>query len=410
MSIVRLFVATLLLLALAPAPAQSASRICTSADTLTFGQRAVGSATVLQVTVSNCGDAAFAFTDVSRHTATNSAFRIDAQCATGMMLAPGAACTIDVWFEPQVPGQASGGVWLHNTTSTPDQLVTFYARAIDAQAGTALLEFSPAVADFGTQPLGQETAALVVTLSNRGVSPLVPSALVLNGIDPYDFRGESSATDCGIGRAIAAAGACTLHLYFKPLAAGPRQATLVVDAPQLAALAFLTLVGDAVAAPIVAPTIDVVEFHNSRDGQYFITADAGEIALLDAGGLGPEWSRTGMAFRAWPLDTPQALAVPVCRFFGTPGFGPNSHFYTAYASECAIVRTDAHWIEEGATFRARVPAAGVCGAGDVTVERLWFAGDRVTASRHRYVTDPATADEMRAAGWVLEGPVFCAPG
>jgi len=407
MSGVRLFIATLLLLAMMPAHA--ASRICTSADTLTFGQRDVDTSTHAAVTVANCGDAAFAFTDVSLHAATNSAYRIDAQCATGMTLAPADACTIDVWFEPHVPGQASGGVWLHNTTSTPERLLTFYGRAIDAQAATASLEFSPTVADFGAQALGQETAALVVTLRNRGSSPLVPSALVLNGINPYDFRGESSATDCGIGRAIAADGACTLHLYFKPLAAGPRQATLVVDAPQLAALAFLTLAGDGAAAPGAAPTIDVVEFHNSRDGQYFITADGGEIALLDGGGLGPDWSRTGMAFRAWPLDTPQADAMPVCRFFGTPGFGPNSHFYSAYANECAIVRTDAHWIEEGATFRARLPSVGVCGAGDATVERLWLAGDRVTASRHRYVTDRATADQMRAAGWVLEGPVFCAP-
>jgi serine protease len=116
-----------------------------------------------------------------------------------------------------------------------------------------------------------------------------------------------------------------------------------------------------------------------------------------------------MTFRAWPSDALQADAMPVCRFFGAPGYGPNSHFYTAYASECAIVRTDAHWIEEGATFRARLPSAGGCGAGDVTVVRLWLAGDVVTASRHRYVTDPATADQMRAAGWVLEGPVFCAP-
>lgn len=408
MSAGRFLLATLLLLALA-APAHASSRICTSADTLTFGQRAVGTSTLMPVTVSNCGDAAFAFTDVSRHTATSSAFRIAAQCTTGMTLAPGDACTIDVWFEPQAPGQVSGGVWLHNTTSTPDQLVTFYGRGTDAQAGTASLDFSPAIADFGVQAVGQETAALVVSLRNAGTSPLVPSALVLNGVDPYDFRGESSATDCGIGRAIAAGGACTLHLYFKPLVAGPRQATLVVDAPQLAALAFLTLQGDGVPAPGVAPTIDVVEFHNRADGQYFITADDGEIALLDAGGLGPDWSRTGMVFRAWPLDTQEADAMPVCRFFGTPGLGPNSHFYSAYANECAIVRTDAHWIEEAATFRARLPSAGVCGAGDVTVERLWLAGDRVTASRHRYVTDRATADAMRAAGWVPEGPVFCAP-
>lgn len=406
-SVLRYFLAVSLLLGFADVHA--ASRICMSADTVTFGQRGVGTSTLASVSVSNCGDAAFAFTGVSRHTATNVAYRIDAQCATGMTLAPRDACAIDVYFEPQAPGQASGALWLHNTTSTPDQLLTFYGRAVDARAGTAALEFSPAIADFGVQPVGRETAALVVTLHNVGASPLVPSALVLNGTNPYDFRGESSATDCGIGRAIAAGGACTLSLYFKPLAAGPRQATLVVDSPQLAALAFLTLGGDGARAPDAAPTVDVVEFHNSADGQYFITADSREIALLDDGGLGPAWSRTGMTFHAWPADTTQRDALPVCRFFGTPGIGPNSHFYTAYANECAIVRNDPHWIEEGVTFRARLPSAGVCGAGDVTIERLWFAGDVATASRHRYVIDRATADRMGASGWVLEGPVFCAP-
>jgi serine protease len=155
--------------------------------------------------------------------------------------------------------------------------------------------------------------------------------------------------------------------------------------------------------------IDVVEFHNGVDGQYFITADGREIALLDAGALGPDWSRIGASFRAWPPDSAQGDALRVCRFFGTPGFGPNSHFYTAYANECTIVRDHPHWIEEGVTFRARLPVSSACGANNVTVQRLWWQGDAVTASRHRYVTDRSMAGAMRAAGWVLEGPVFCAP-
>lgn len=410
MSFTRILPAIVLsLVACAAMPALGAPRICMSADTLTFGQRNVGTSTSTSVTVSNCGDAAFAFTDVSPHTATNAAYRIDSQCTTLMTLAPRDACTIDVTFAPQAPGQASGALWLHNTTSTPDQLLTFYGRAVDAQAGTATLDFVPAIADFGAQPIGVETRALVVTLRNSGPQPLVPSALVLNGTDPYDFRGASSAADCGIGRSIAAGGACTLSLYFNPRAPGPRQATLVVDAPQLATLAFLTLAGYGETASDGAPTIEVVEFHNGVDGQYFITADSREIALLDAGALGTDWSRTGASFRAWPPDSAQGDALPVCRFFGTPGFGPNSHFYTAYANECAIVRDDPHWIEEGVTFRARLPVAGVCNANDVTVQRLWWQGDAVTASRHRYVTDRSMADAMRAGGWVLEGPVFCAP-
>jgi len=389
--------------------AHAAGRICTSADTLMFGQQSVGSSTHAHIVVSNCGDRAWGFTDVGVHAATSAAYRVESACATGMTLAPNDTCAIDVYFEPQAPGQASGAVWLHNTTSTPDQLITFYGRAVDLQAGTATLEFTPAIANFGTREVGTESEALVVTLTNRGSSSLVPSALVLNGIDPYDFRGASSPADCGIGRAIAPGGACTLSLYFAPREAGRRQATLVVDAPQLAALAFLTLVGDALPRRPAAPTIDVTEFHNARDGQYFITGDAGEIALLDGGKLGPDWSRTGASFKAWPKDASAIGALPVCRFFGTPGIGPNSHFYTAYAHECGIVRNDSHWMEEGVTFRARLPVGGVCDAGDVTVSRLFSAGATTTASRHRYVVDAATADAMQAQGFVLEGPVFCAP-
>jgi serine protease len=133
------------------------------------------------------------------------------------------------------------------------------------------------------------------------------------------------------------------------------------------------------------------------------------VALLDEGALGTDWSRTGVSFHAYPLDAGVAAALPVCRFFGTPGFGPESHFYTAYPNECAVVRDDPHWIEEGVTFRAELPAAGVCGPGYATVLRLWKPGVATTESRHRYVLDVTVAAAMQADGWVLEGPVFCAP-
>ena len=54
--------------------------------------------------------------------------------------------------------------------------------------------------------------------------------------------------------------------------------------------------------------------------------------MLDAGiafqGMGAHRGRV-QRLRAAADD---AAAVPVCRFFGTPGVGPNSHFYTADAS------------------------------------------------------------------------------
>jgi len=56
------------------ATAYGASRICMSADTLSFGQQPVGSSVSSTVVVANCGDAPFTFTDVSRHSATNAAY------------------------------------------------------------------------------------------------------------------------------------------------------------------------------------------------------------------------------------------------------------------------------------------------------------------------------------------------
>jgi hypothetical protein len=408
----RLAAACVVVVVVFSSSAAAASRMCTSADTLSFGQRAIGTSTSASVTVSNCGDAPFTFTDVSVHAATNPAYRIETSCATALTLAPLESCALAVFFEPIEPGQASGALWLHNTTANPDQLVTFYGRGVDAQAGTATLAFSPAVADFGAQAVGSESASLTLALVNTGAATLVPSALVVNGPNPYDFRSaaHNTASDCGVGKPIAPGASCTLLFYFRPQQQGTRNAYLVVDAPQLATLAFVALIGTGAATPTPQPaTLDVVEFHNRSDDQYFITADAGEIALLDGGGLGPDWSRTGVSFRAWLRDADDPRALPVCRFFGTPGFGPESHFYTAYANECAAVRANAHWIEEGVTFRAMLPSSTGCPDRFLTVSRFWKPGNAVTETRHRYVVDASLGATMRGAGWVAEGPVFCAP-
>ena len=396
---------------LGSAPAAAYARICTTADTLLFGNVAVGSSATRRSTISNCGDEAWSFTDVSVHPATAPAFHVATTCASGATLLPGASCTIDASFAPTAAGQVSGGVWLHNSTSTPDQLVTFYGRGVDAQAGAAIADFAPAAVDFGAQPVASTAGPRVLALRNLGSAPLVPSALVLNGPGAYDYTALATGDpqDCAVGVAIAPGGECHLNLWFTPSAAGARDANVVVDAPQLATLAIAFVTGAGAVAPVV-PTTPVVEFHDADSGQYFLSADAAEIAFIDAGKLGARWSRTGMQFSAWPRDsTLPTDAQPVCRFFGTPGIGPNSHFFTADAAECAKVRQDPHWMDEGVAFRARLPAAGACPAGHVAILRLWRPGSDPTASRHRYIADDALVAGMEADGFVLEGPVFCAP-
>lgn len=409
----RAFVVALTLVAaLTASPAFAVSRICTSADTLLFGEQPVGTIVGHGATVSNCGDDVLSFTDVSIHPATSSEFAVGTTCSTGQTLAPGDACTITVHFEPVVPGQVSGGLWLHNTTNTPDQIVTFYGRGVDSQAGTAVLTFSPPQADFGNVVVGTQAGPLDVMLVNSGSMPLVPSALVINGAAPYDFQGQlhGDADECAVGVAIAAGSSCRLHLYFTPQQPGVRSANLVVDAPQLASLAIMSIVGRGIAASSAAD-VDVVEFYHSTDGQYFLTADGVEATFLDSGGLGPDWHRTGMHFAAWSRDDVGiAATLPVCRFFGKPGIGPNSHFYTANPDECALVKNNPFWMYENIAFRAVLPSAiGACSSGFDPILRLWYPGGVVTATRHRYVSDPSLVAPLVAAGWVYEGPVFCTP-
>ena len=398
-------VLALALFACAVSVAFAQAVFCTDHDTIVFGDRPVGSSATVVVNVSNCGAEAYRLTDVSAHPATGLGFAIAGTCASGLTLAPRESCTVSVRFSPVSPGQQSGAVWLHNTTSTPDQLVTFYGRGTDASAGAARLVFSPAALDFGTVNVNASSSPLTLELRNAGNVAIVPSALVLNGPAARDYFATG---DCGVGIAIAPGGACSLRFTFTPQATGSRLANLNVDAPQLASLAIARLTGAAVTAS-APPSVAITEYYHPPSDSYFLTADAAEAAYLDAGNAGP-WQRTGRALRGWlPTGSAPAAAVNACRFFGTPGSGPFTHFYTSDAAECDAIRHDPYWLYEGTAFRVLPLADGACPAFADVVQRLFKPAVDITGIRHRYVVGAADVDAMLAQGWWLEGPVFCAP-
>jgi uncharacterized delta-60 repeat protein len=146
---------------------------------------------------------------------------------------------------------------------------------------------------------------------------------------------------------------------------------------------------------------DLVEFRNGALNHYFYTYDGDEAQGIDAGAAGPGWSRTGGALR--PGGT-----TPVCRFYGTPGVGPNSHFFTASKEECEIVKQSRGWTYEGLGFYTTPPANGQCAAGLQPVHRLYNNRAAQNDSNHRFVTDTTLVPPMQAQGWAYEGIVFCA--
>ena len=149
----------------------------------------------------------------------------------------------------------------------------------------------------------------------------------------------------------------------------------------------------------------VTEFHNDNLDHYFMTPYAAEANGILLGAAGPGWSRTEIDFNAW--QDAAATGTPVCRFYGTPGRGPNSHFFTADAGECAAVKRDPGWTFEGLTMRVILPAAGVCPLDSIPVYRVYNNRFAQNSSNHRYTTSRSTREYMKSNGWVDEGTVFC---
>jgi serine protease len=126
--------------------------------------------------------------------------------------------------------------------------------------------------------------------------------------------------------------------------------------------------------------------------------------MLDAGILVPGWKRTGYNFKVRPVGDPRGLYA--CRFFGTPGVGPNSHFFTINHAECDKVRADRFWTYEGVAFNADAPANAECAPDRVPVVRMYNNGKGGQAN-HRFSTSHSEIGDMLGEGWIVEGPVFC---
>jgi len=161
-------------------------------------------------------------------------------------------------------------------------------------------------------------------------------------------------------------------------------------------------------ATAIEPTANVVEFYNASLNHYFVTAYPEEATSLDQGVVVKGWTRTGVTWSAWANPNDSPTAVPVCRFFGTPGSGPNSHFYTADANECALVKQNPLWSFEAIAFYIEPPLGAACKSGTTPIYRSFYPGADVSQSNHRFLPD-LTMFEHMAGSSILEGVVMCSP-
>ena len=152
-------------------------------------------------------------------------------------------------------------------------------------------------------------------------------------------------------------------------------------------------------------TVVAAEFKWNDEERYWVSGDPGEALSQDY--RAAELTRTGATFAVWQPQAAPAGATGVCRFQGNPAYGQHSRFITLQGAECEALKRSPAWVLEGADeFFAMSPANGKCAADLVAVTR--FFNGRADVN-HRYVSDPAVAEEMRARGWIEEGVAFCGP-
>jgi hypothetical protein len=151
--------------------------------------------------------------------------------------------------------------------------------------------------------------------------------------------------------------------------------------------------------------VQVDEFYNAVRDHYFMTASDAEKMALDTG-VFPGWVRTGQSFKAYAAGSSAGGSInPVCRYYGSPAAGLDSHFYSGSAQECFLVHAvfPTQWIyESDNVFQIALPdtSSGACPMGTIPVYRVW--NHRVD-SNHRYTTSTAIRDSMLALGYVAEG-------
>lgn len=151
--------------------------------------------------------------------------------------------------------------------------------------------------------------------------------------------------------------------------------------------------------------VTVIEFYYGARDHYFISSLQADIDALDSGHF-PGWVRTGQTFNAYGVGSGgPTTRRPVCRYYGSPAAGLDSHFYSASLDECLAVAVNfaGAWLLEAAEVMEMDlpdPDTGTCPAGDIPVYRLW---NNRADSNHRYTTSTVTRDQMLAKGYIAEG-------
>jgi hypothetical protein len=219
--------------AVAPAQPPSPDHLITPAA-LAFPDRTVGTtSTPLTLNVKNHGTAPLNVSLIAPIGGDAADFAVDplSDTCTGVAVAAGATCTVQVTFTPSVAGPRASSLSVFSDVVGSPALVPLSGVGIGNPEPTLVV--SPAALNFPDTAVGSTSPSQVLTLTNDGSAPLVldttPDATWLSGPAGADFLLPDTTCPVAPAAGIAPGTSCTLSVAFAPLAVGLREGTLTID-------------------------------------------------------------------------------------------------------------------------------------------------------------------------------------
>jgi len=382
--------------------ATASPNVNASASFLSFGNVTVGQTSTAQtITVTNGGTAAA--TNMS-YPGAPAKFTKSGTCSSATLNA-GASCTIVFTYSPTAVGSDSATyTFTGGGKSFPIALSGAGSTTVPPAGQLSM----PSSVTMPATTVGTTSAPQTVTVSNTGGAAVTVSSIVSSNSGEFGVSGSNcTLVNAGSG--------CTFNVTFTPAAAGARSGTLTITSSGTGSPQSIVVSGTGNAAGGggggAPATAMAIEYYHAAFDHYFVTAIAGEITKLDNGTF-VGWARTGKQFKVY-IGAGAGLSG-VCRFFSTSFNPKSSHFYTASASECTVVKANTDWLFEDTVFFVPSPNAdGSCAAGSVPVYRLYNNGQGA-APNHRFTVEMAVRNDMiQNKQWIPEGlgigVTMCAP-
>lgn len=225
---------------------------------LVFASQATNTSSAAQnITYTNIGNATLNVASIT----TTGDFSRTTTC--GATILAGANCTISVTFTPTATGMRVGSVIVTDSaTGSPHTL------GLTGTGVAPAVVLSSANVVFGNQNVGSTSAAMPVTLTNSGTSPLNITGFAISGGNAGDF---GQTNNCGTPPVALPAGmSCTINFTFTPSGAGARATTFTItdDAPSPGSTQAVALSGTGV-APV--------------GGDFSITTNSNTVTILVGG-------------------------------------------------------------------------------------------------------------------------------